>query len=157
MPLLRQLDILSGLQPTADGVRAAFATSDGVTVDQHLGAASTYLVYLVDNSTAAPITIGDFATSEGSGHEHRLAGRLEWLGQCDLVYAAAIGSSASRRLLARGVLPLRTVSGTEIKSLLPVLQSELNDSIANWRGRNPRLESLTARFSKRNPLRQQKD
>jgi hypothetical protein len=49
-----------------------------------------------------------------------------------VVYAAAIGSSASAQLMARGVLPLRTTPGTPIRDLVELVQEEMNEGVAQW-------------------------
>lgn len=77
----------------------------------------------------------------------RLAAKLVWLGNCHVVYAAAIGSSASAQLMARGVLPLRARAGSLISELVDVIQEELDDGVAYWLSRITRFKWRTARAS----------
>lgn len=150
MDLLRELNVLP---PHAEReqehrISVAFASSDGLVIDQHFGAACSLLVYRVGKTTAQVSKIGEFATiADDSGT--RLAAKIEWLEGCDVIYAAAIGSSASAQLMARGVLPLRASPGSPIQGLVEVLQSELDDGVAEWLTQVTRLKKKTLPFSSR--------
>ncbi len=133
MELSRQLELMHGPEvPGGAALRVAFASTDGVRVDQHFGAAFRFFVYRVSKATAVPVTIGEFATTESGSEGSRLRAKVAWLSSCDVIYACALGSSANRKLLARGVLALRTASGSTIRSLVELLQSELADPACGW-------------------------
>lgn len=139
MHLLRQLRVArsTGLKP-GGCISAAFASSDAQVVDEHFGSASFFVVYAVGKATAEIDRIGEFATNpEDAGA--RLGAKLLWLTGVDVVYATAIGSSASAQLMARGVLPLRASAGSPIPGLVEVLQSELEDGVAEWLAQVTRL------------------
>lgn len=150
MELLRELTILGGKACAAGDrfITVAFASSDGQFVDQHFGAACTLLVYQVGKATAHIHKIGEFATiADDSGT--RLNAKMAWLDDCDVIYASAIGSSASAQLMARGVLPLRASPGSPIQVLVEVLQSEIEDGVAEWLAQVTRLRHKTLPFGSR--------
>ena len=133
MTLLRQLKVQHS-PDDAEGpcIRVAFASTDGKVVDQHLAVAARFVLFRVSKTTVAVVGIGEFATMPGSEERGRLATRLAWLSDCDVVYAVAVGSKASMQLMARGVLPLRAPKGSSISAVLLGLQQELDESVAGW-------------------------
>jgi nitrogen fixation protein NifX len=144
MLLSRQLSVVGGSVPGAPRLNVAFASSDGHVVDAHFGYAATIFVYSVTKTTAHVSRIGEFTTMEAE-QRGRLAAKLVWLGNCDVVYAAAIGSSASAQLMARGVLPLRARAGSPISDLIDVIQEELDGGVAHWLSRVTRFKWQTVR------------
>jgi nitrogen fixation protein NifX len=131
MNLTRQMRVVGGPEIVRPRITVAFASSDGHVVDEHFGYARSVIVYSVSKTTANVVRIGEFATTEGEARG-RLGAKLVWLGNCSVVYAAAIGSSASAQLMARGVLPLRTTPGTPIRDLVELVQEEMNEGVAQW-------------------------
>lgn len=128
MALRRHLRILVGgirERPMTPTIKAAFATSDRHTVDQHFGAAGTLLIYEVTAAQARMVELAQFGELNQDGHEGKLAAKLEVLQGCAVVYCQAIGGSAIRQLLALGVQPTRVEAYTPIASLLAGLQAGL--------------------------------
>ncbi len=133
MALLRHLTVAHSSEPTnGRSIRVAFASTDGECVDQHLAVASRFAVFSVAKSTIQHLGIGEFTTRHEGDDGGKLGEKVAWLSACDVVYAVAVGSTASLQLMARGVLPLRTPKGTNIKSVLLGLQEELDDRVADW-------------------------
>jgi nitrogen fixation protein NifX len=141
MHLLRQLRVARGAEASnsAGRISVGFASSDGQTVDQHFGVTSSVVVYSVGKVTAQVERIGEFATNADDAGA-RLSEKLAWLTGTNVLYATAIGSSASAQLMARGVLPLRASAGSPIQGLVEVLQSELEEGVAEWLAQVTRLK-----------------
>jgi nitrogen fixation protein NifX len=144
MDLSRQMSVVGGPQSATPRLSVAFASSDGRVVDAHFGYAASMFVYSVTKTTAHVCRIGEFATKDES-QRGRLTAKLVWLGSCHVVYSAAIGSSASAQLMARGVLPLRAGPGTPISELIDVIQEELDAGVAQWLSRVTRFKWQTVR------------
>lgn len=113
-------------------VKVAFATTDRKHVDQHFGAAQTLAIYAVTPTDAVLLEVAQFSHPLQDGHEDKLAAKLAVLEGCTAVYCQAVGGSAIRQLLNRGVQPLRVEAGTVIESLLQTLQVELQTQPSTW-------------------------
>ena len=135
MGLQRHLRILPGrteapaLLPT---LKVAFATTDRKHVDQHFGSASAFVIYAVTPEQAVLLEVAQFENRLQDGHEDKLAAKLELLRGCTAVYCQAIGGSAIRQLLQRGIQPRRIEEGAMIDRLLSELQQELRTGGLSW-------------------------
>lgn len=109
-------------------LRIAFASSDGVTVNLHFGGAESLVVYDVAPGLADLVGIGKFLKAEqvgesgragltGTAHDKVLV-KLDFLEGCHAVYAASVGTSSIRRLMAAGIQPIIVDNGHEILDLL---------------------------------------
>jgi nitrogen fixation protein NifX len=110
-------------------VKIAFASSDRRQVDQHFGAAESFAIYELSDADARLVEVAEFTDSDTAmdGHEGKLAGKIDLLQACAAVYCNAVGASAIKQLLARGIQPLKVEEGTLIDTLL----GELNQSLAS--------------------------
>ena len=105
-------------------LKVAFATTDRKHVNQHFGSASAFVIYAVTPAQAGLLGVAQFDDLLQDGHEDKLAAKLELLQGCDAVYCQAVGGSAIRQLLQRGIQPLRVEEGVAIDHLLGELQQE---------------------------------
>jgi nitrogen fixation protein NifX len=109
-------------------LRIAFASTDRAHVDMHFGAAERFIVYEVSPGQADLVGIGEFVKAEQIGAEGRakisgtvedkVAVKLEFLAGCAAVYAASIGTSSIRRLMAAQIQPVIVDNGHDIEDLL---------------------------------------
>ncbi len=109
-------------------LRIAFASNDGTTVNLHFGGAESLLVFDVAPGQADLIGVGTFVKAEqvgesgrvgltGTAHDKILV-KLDFLEGCHAVYAASVGISSIRRLMAAGIQPIIVDNGHEILDLL---------------------------------------
>jgi nitrogen fixation protein NifX len=155
MALRRHLRILAGgikERRMTPSIKAAFATSDRHKVDQHFGAASALLIYVVTPEHATMVEFAQFGDLDCDGHEDKLAAKLALLQGCTVVYCQAVGGSAIQQLLAAGVQPMRVEAGMAIAPLLADLQAALRGGAAPaWLNRaiarQHQTESAEARFA----------
>ena len=89
-------------------LKVAFATSDRVRVDQHFGAAESFALYEVTPDKATLVGVAEFPEEAMDGNEGKLAAKVNFLEGCAAVYVMAIGASAIKQLLAKGIQPIRT-------------------------------------------------
>jgi nitrogen fixation protein NifX len=109
-------------------LRIAFASSDRTTVDLHFGGAESLVVYDVAPGRADLVGVGTFLKAEQIGESGRagITGtvqdkvlvKLDFLDGAHAVYAASIGTSSIRRLMAIGIQPIIVDSGHDIVDLL---------------------------------------
>lgn len=119
----------------ATAIKVAFATSDLKSVDQHFGAAESFLMYGVDAAQIRLIEVAQFDPASMDGHEHKLIGKIAALAGCAVVYVNAIGASAVNQLKAVGIQPVKVRVGRRIDTLLADLQKELRQGPSAWLAR----------------------
>jgi nitrogen fixation protein NifX len=109
-------------------LRVAFASSDRSTVNLHFGGAESLVIYDVSPGRADLVGEATFVKAEPVGESGRvgLTGtvqdkvlpKLDFVDGCHAVYAASIGTSSIRRLMALGVQPIIVDNGHDIVDLL---------------------------------------
>lgn len=109
-------------------LRIAFASTDRAHVDLHFGGAERLVIFDVAPGRADLVGVAEFVKAETLGTDVRagLAGtvedkvlaKLDFVQGCAAVYAASIGTSSIRRLMALGIQPIIVDSGHEILDLL---------------------------------------
>jgi nitrogen fixation protein NifX len=98
-------------------MNVAFATRDGVHVNEQLRRASRLAVYEVTAAGARLERTCHFASGAGL----RTGERIDAIAGSAIVYVSAIGPSAAARLAARGIRAATAPAGTPIAHLLGVL------------------------------------
>jgi nitrogen fixation protein NifX len=109
-------------------LRVAFASSDRLTVNLHFGGAESLIIYDIAPGRADLVGEATFVKAEPVGESGRLGltgtvqdkvlPKLDFVDGCHAVYAASIGTSSIRRLMALGVQPIIVDNGHEILDLL---------------------------------------
>jgi len=128
-------------------MKVAFATQDQQHVDAHFGWARHLAVY--DVSPAGYRFVEDFAFGGNladDGNEDKLAPKLEAIGDCAIVYVAAIGGSAAARVVASRIHPVKVNTPEPIRDILDKLQDVLKGTPPPWlrkallKGQEPRFD-----------------
>ena len=114
------------------GLKIAFATTNMETVNQHFGSAQQFALYKVDPEHATLLEAAEFGKLAQDGNEDKLEAKLDMLKGCAAVYCQAVGSSAVRQLMMRGVQPIKVVEGAVISDLLESLQDEMCQGPTAW-------------------------
>ncbi|HVI49578.1 MAG TPA: NifB/NifX family molybdenum-iron cluster-binding protein [Candidatus Sulfotelmatobacter sp.] len=141
-------------------IRVAFATTDRLRVDLHFGASERLVIYDVSPGEAELVGVGNFAKAEMKGEnkdkglsrdgavvmnapvtitdpdlaqpEDKVIAKLEFLQGCSAVYAASIGASSIKRLMAIGIQPIIVGNGHEIIDLLNEVSLALTHGGLSW-------------------------
>ncbi|MDS4026981.1 MAG: NifB/NifX family molybdenum-iron cluster-binding protein [Candidatus Contendobacter sp.] len=142
-------------------IKVAFASRDDVHVDIHFGAAERLVVYDVSPGYAELIQIGQFeyATMKGENKdkalpegqiiipgeemaakpgeldhppEDKVLAKLDFVKKCAAVYAASIGTSSIKRLMALGIQPVIVDTGHDIVDLLNEVSFALAQGGLSW-------------------------
>jgi nitrogen fixation protein NifX len=109
-------------------LRIAFASNDRKTVNLHFGGAESLVLFDVSPGKADLVAFAAFAKAEqigtdgragmtGTIHDKVLA-KLDFVKHCHAVYAASIGASSIRRLMALNIQPIIVDTGHDIVDLL---------------------------------------
>jgi nitrogen fixation protein NifX len=113
-------------------LKLAFASDDRQRVNQHFGSATAFVMYHLTPQGAAFSGVGEFPDEEMDGNESKLLAKVDFLAGCDAVFVSAIGASAIKQLLARGVQPLRVGESDQIENLLQDIRNALAEGGVPW-------------------------
>lgn len=113
-------------------LRVAFASADRVTVDQHFGAATGFVIHALDGERAQLVELTEFPPESMDGNETKLPAKIAALSGCAAVYCLAAGASAVKQLLAAGIQPLRLDDETAIDALLRQISLAIRDGGTGW-------------------------
>ena len=113
-------------------IRVAFATTDRERVNQHFGAAEAFAIYDVEPGRANLVGFGEFATEAMDGNEDKLAAKISFLEGCQAVYVLAVGASAIKQLMARGIQPIRVGDVDAVSELLEELSAAMRNGGVAW-------------------------
>ncbi|MDY6991517.1 MAG: NifB/NifX family molybdenum-iron cluster-binding protein [Pseudomonadota bacterium] len=115
-------------------LRIAFATNDGVHVNQHFGSAQGFAIYAIDSQQAQFLKAAQFdeQVNPAGHHEAKLATKITALMGCHAVYCQAVGNTAIQHLMQQGIRPLRVNDARAIKQLIETIQQELHAGSTFW-------------------------
>lgn len=109
-------------------LRIAFASTDRVHVNLHFGGAESLVIFDIEPGRADLVGVAEFVKAEQVGTDGRaglegtvqdkVLAKLDFVQGCAAVYAASIGASSIRRLMALGIQPIIVDDGHEILDLL---------------------------------------
>lgn len=134
MALQRHMRIVDedNTEGEAIGLKFAFASTDMKSVDQHFGSAESFAMYMIDPDKAVLIEACQFGKQDQDGNEDKLAAKIQMLEGCAAVYCQAIGASAIRQLVTKGIQPIKVSAGVNIESLIESIQDEMNQGPSAW-------------------------
>lgn len=113
-------------------IKVAFASTDRTRVNQHFGAAEGFVIYEVTPDKATLIGVGEFPEEAMDGNEDKLGAKIDFLDGCAAVYVMAIGASAIKKLLAKGVQPIRVDEVDAVNDLLGEISKAMRDGGVAW-------------------------
>jgi nitrogen fixation protein NifX len=135
MALIRRMRILDRDEEPRimdTSLKIAFATDDFKQVNQHFGSARSFAIYAVNPDRAELLEAAEFGKLDQDGNEDKLAAKIGLLDGCAAVYCEAIGASAVRQLMARGIQPVKIYRGSLIADLIEDFQNELRSGPSAW-------------------------
>ena len=113
-------------------LKVAFASDDRARVNQHFGAAQGFVVYEVTPDKATLVGVGEFPEESMDGNETKLSAKVDFLAGCAAVYVMAIGASAIKHLLAKGIQPIRINENDAIDDLLGEVSTAMREGGVPW-------------------------
>lgn len=98
-------------------MKVAFATTDGINVDEHFGRAGIFAVYELTPEDYQFVELRKFADgldsaiveTRGMGdlHDDRVQSKVEKLADCKIIYLTEIGGPSAARLVKKGIMPVK--------------------------------------------------
>lgn len=114
-------------------MKIAFASQDKLNVDAHFGWARYIVVYEVTPRGHALVDIFEFGGKlDEDGDEDKLAPKLAVIGDCAILYVAAIGGSAAARVVALKIHPIKVAQPEPIEQILVKLRGVLEGTPPPW-------------------------
>ncbi len=123
-------------------MKVAFATTDGIHVDEHFGRAGKFALY--EFTWEDYVRIEDRVFSEGRDHavegtrdlgavhEEAVEDKVEKLADCRIVYMTRIGGPSAARLVKKGVMPIKVREGKGIDKSVQELMETIRTAPAPW-------------------------
>lgn len=129
----RRLQLVWSIKREPQAVlRVAFASTDRVRVNQHFGAAEGFVIYEITPDKATLVGVAEFAEEAMDGNEDKLAAKVDFLDGCAAVYVMAIGASAIKKLMAKGIQPIRIAEVDAVDDLLTDISRAIGDGGVAW-------------------------
>ena len=113
-------------------IKVAFASTDRRRVNQHFGAAEGFVVYEISPDKATLVGVAEFAEEAMDGNEDKLTAKVDFLAGCAAVYVMAIGASAIKKLMAKGIQPIRVNEIDAVDDLLVEISSAMREGGVAW-------------------------
>ncbi|NJD24164.1 MAG: nitrogen fixation protein NifX [Betaproteobacteria bacterium] len=129
----RRLQLVWSIKQEPEAVlRVAFASTDRSRVNQHFGAAEGFVVFDVTPQQATLVGVAEFAEEAMDGNEDKLTAKVDFLAGCAAVYVMAIGASAIKKLMAKGIQPIRVAEVDAIDELLAEISKAMDAGGVAW-------------------------
>lgn len=123
-------------------MKIAFATTDGINVDEHFGRAGMFAIYELTADGYKLIELRRFAhsrdaaieESKGMGeiHDDRVQSKVDKLADCKIVFLTEIGGPSAARLVKKGLMPIKVKETASIEESLQKLLETLKTSPPPW-------------------------
>ena len=123
-------------------MKIAFATTDGINVDEHFGRAGKFAVYELTDKDYRFIEIRKFAEGRdieieqtkdmGQIHESKVEKKVDRLADCKIIYLTEIGGPSAARLVKKGIMPIKVKEIVSIKESLEKLLATAQTSPPPW-------------------------
>lgn len=123
-------------------MKVAFATTDGINVDEHFGRCGMFAIYDMTEDGHHFIEMRKFAegmdkavsdTKDGGPlHDSAVQGKVDRLVDCKLIFLTEIGGPSAARLVKKGIMPMKVKEIISIESALNQLMITIKQSPPPW-------------------------
>lgn len=110
----------------------AFASSDGVHVNQHFGWSKSFELYRISREHAEYVKLLDSSEDAIEDEHEKLAYKIGTIKEADILYCSAIGPTASKMVLAEKIHPVRSGENDRIDETIVKLQELLTENPPPW-------------------------
>jgi len=113
-------------------IRVAFASKNGIDVDEHFGWCEKFYIYDIDGVSRA--FVGVYDSSQKHDEEvDKLLYKIESLGDSAIVCVAQIGPKASNMVQKAGIYPMSTANQPKpIEEIITSLQKMIGENTPLW-------------------------
>lgn len=103
-------------------IKVAFASKDGINVNEHFGWCSTFYLYEIDENNANLLKEID-SSQEYEAEVDKLEYKIDCVSEADIVYVTQIGPKAANMVKIAGIYPMKAASETEtIAGVIEIMQ-----------------------------------
>lgn len=123
-------------------MKIAFATTDGINVDEHFGRAGMFAVYEMNEEGYAFVEMRKFAEGRdaeieetrgrGDIHDEKVQGKVDRLADCTIIYLTEIGGPSAARLVKKGIMPVKVKEMVAIGESLEKLMDTVKKAPPPW-------------------------
>ena len=123
-------------------MKIAFATTDGIAIDEHFGRAGMFAVYDLTKDGYLFQEIRKFSEGRdsaieetkgmGAVHEDRVQQKVDKLSDCKIIYLVEIGGPSAARLVKKGIMPVKVKRNVSIEESLIKLAQTIKTTPPPW-------------------------
>jgi nitrogen fixation protein NifX len=123
-------------------MKIAFATTDGIAIDEHFGRAGMFAVYDLTRDGYSFREIIKFSEGRDSAieetkgmgaiHEDRVQQKVDKLSDCKIIYLVEIGGPSAARLVKKGIMPVKVKRNVSIEESLMKLAKTIKTAPPPW-------------------------
>lgn len=115
-------------------LRVAFASKDGISVNDHFGWAQNFVLYDISATGVSKAGRIGFSGEEldQKGNDDKLTAKIDALETCHIIYSQAIGGPAAARLIRRRIQPMVVKDEASISALCNQIKETLNGPMPPW-------------------------
>ncbi len=110
----------------------AFASSDGIHVNQHFGWSKQFELYRVNEQSAEYVKTLDSSEDAIEDEHEKLAYKIGTVKEADIMFCSQIGPTASKLVLAAKIYPMRSAENERIDEAIKKLQELLLGNPPPW-------------------------
>lgn len=123
-------------------MKVAFATTDGINVDEHFGRTGMFVIYELMKDGYVFLETRKFADgrdavvekTKGSGqiHDDIVQMKVDKLEDCKIIYLTEIGGPSAARLVKKGIMPIKIKDTVSIEESIHNLFETVKGSPPPW-------------------------
>lgn len=123
-------------------MKIAFATTDGINVDEHFGRAGSFAIYDLSRAGYNFLELRKFADGidqavvgtreQGALHDEAVQDKVGRLADCRIVFMTEIGGPSAARLVKKGIMPMKVKAVTPIEDSIRRLHESIVKSPPPW-------------------------
>jgi nitrogen fixation protein NifX len=123
-------------------MKIAFATTNGVNVDEHFGRAGMFAIYDMTKEGYTFVELRKFADGRDKEiedtkglvqlHDDKVRKKVDDLSDCRIIYITEIGGPSAARLVKKSMMPIKVRENTLIEKSLQKLLDTVQTSPPPW-------------------------
>jgi len=123
-------------------MKVAFATTDGITVNEHFGRAGMFVIYELNGSGYSLLELRRFSEGRDSAvedtkgmgkiHDEQVENKVDRISDCKIIYLTEIGGPSAARLARKGIMPVKVKEPVSIEESVQKLSETIKSSPPPW-------------------------
>ncbi len=112
-------------------MKVAFATKDGISINDHFGWAKKFAVYSVTRDGFELVQVNE-AQEDHDEEEDKIASKINAIKDCSIMYCEEIGPTAAAKVVKARIHPIKVKEPKPIEDELKALQAMLQGNPPPW-------------------------